>query len=195
MLDFVTELCFVTVLMKIYIFLSCLGLTLICKELALSACRLTVVYPVHTHVQHVPALIPVCPTSKEMQPLLISLWVDISAWITDGSWMLVSAGQESENRAEPRAKCLKRLVHFSSVLPHMRQWVILLFGDNIACLVFWSLCVYPRSDCFYFVCSCAKMCQCNKVLYTVEFSTFPVIWLWERLRLLWCIWTLKTFTL
>lgn len=41
-LNFVTELCFVAVLMKIYIFLSC---TLICKELALLACSLTIVYP------------------------------------------------------------------------------------------------------------------------------------------------------
>lgn len=48
MLDFVTQLCFVTVLMKIYIF-ELLGLTLICKELALLACRLTTVYPVLTH--------------------------------------------------------------------------------------------------------------------------------------------------
>lgn len=48
MLDFVTQLCFVTVLMKIYIF-ELLGLTLMCKELALLACRLTTVYPVLTH--------------------------------------------------------------------------------------------------------------------------------------------------
>lgn len=48
MLDFVTQLCFVTVLMKIYIF-ELFGLTLMCKELALLACRLTIVYPVLTH--------------------------------------------------------------------------------------------------------------------------------------------------
>lgn len=52
-LDFVTELCFVTVLMKIYIF-EPFGLTLICKELALLACRLKDSLP-PSHTQHVPA--------------------------------------------------------------------------------------------------------------------------------------------
>lgn len=69
MLDFVTELCFVAVLMKTYIYIfEPFVLTLICKELALLACRLiTVVLPPthsHTHTQHVPARIPVCQTSK-----------------------------------------------------------------------------------------------------------------------------------
>lgn len=45
MLDFVTELGFVAVLMKIYLFFEPCGLTLICKELALLACRLRVVLP------------------------------------------------------------------------------------------------------------------------------------------------------
>lgn len=54
MLDFVTELCFVAVLMKIsfcfsFFFFQPFGLTMICKELALLACRLTIVNPVFTH--------------------------------------------------------------------------------------------------------------------------------------------------
>lgn len=49
MLNLVTQLGFVTVLMRIYIF-ELLVLTLICKELALLACRLTIVDPVtHKH--------------------------------------------------------------------------------------------------------------------------------------------------
>lgn len=107
-LNFVTELCFVTVLMKIYIFLSC---TLICKELALLACSLTIVYPglIPSHtctsldssvsdVQGNAALDVFFIMNHELWSCCLN---GVGAKLTDGSWTLALAGQESEYDTKP----------------------------------------------------------------------------------------------
>lgn len=65
----------------------------------------------------------------------------------------------------------------SSFAAYIWQWMIL-WGQYCLFFIFWWLCVYPHSDVFSLRCLLlCQMCQCNKVLHTVEFSTFPVIWL------------------
>lgn len=66
---------------NIYIF-ELFGLTLICKELALLACRLTIVYPALTHNTY---QLPVCQTSKETQPFSIFI-VSHELWSCCLSW-------------------------------------------------------------------------------------------------------------
>lgn len=67
----------------------------------------------------------------------------------------------------------------SSVLPRIWNNECSFFGGGVL-LVFnfdHNVCVHIQT---VFTLRCllmCQMCQCNKVLYTVEFSTFPVIWL------------------
>lgn len=59
-----TGLCFVSFDEKIYIFFELLGLTLICKELALLACTLTLVYLLHTPAPRKKQLSEFCSQSN-----------------------------------------------------------------------------------------------------------------------------------
>lgn len=132
-----------------------------------------------------------------------AVWVDISmSWLDVGvSW----SGIRIQHQA--RAKPLDSFhLYFtcSSVLWHI--WDNECFYGVFLSLILITMCArseYAVSTFRLFllwkdVCSCAKMCQCNKVLYTVELST-SFLWfdclraeLWERLRLLWCILTPKS---
>lgn len=120
---------------NIYIF-ELFGLTLICKELALSACRLTVGYPVLTHISYQLGFQcvrlprkrgPDC--SYRVMDYDPAVRVYISAWLTDGSWMSVLAGQEAEYNTKPGPSLEQNLcndsfhLYFtcSSVLPHIYE--------------------------------------------------------------------------
>lgn len=88
---------------------------------------------------------------------------------------------------------------FDCIVPYSFQWFPrqLFNFDHLVCKVlsYFTVNTLSQLNLFLFwknICACAKSCQCNDVLYTVEFSVFPVIeslWieLWERLHLLWCI--------
>lgn len=84
MLHFETELCFVTVLMKIYIFFEMLWLTLICKELALLACRLSIVYPILTHTT--PTSFDSSVSDFQWNAALIIFFVSPKLWSCCLSW-------------------------------------------------------------------------------------------------------------
>lgn len=205
---------------NIYIF-ELFGLTLICKELALLACRLTIVYPALTHTTRTSFQCVRHPRKRSPLVFLLwvmnydpAVWVDISVWFTEGSWMLVLAGQESEYDTEPGplAKSMKWLIWSLFYLQlcfatYTRQCVIffLFVFDNIV------FNFYPYSRCgrgeytvstfrlllWEDVCSCAKCV--NAIRSYTLWSSQPFLWLgsswvklWERLRLLWCILTPNT---
>lgn len=92
---------------NLYIFeLQRLGL--ICKELALLTCSLTVVYPglIPSHTRtRIPAWIPVCQYFLQyfffLYELLSCCRSDIAAKLTDGSLMWALAGQKSQHETKP----------------------------------------------------------------------------------------------
>lgn len=82
---------------------------------------------------------------------------------------------------------------YFNIICYRQIWSILFFFWSQYFSSFISIHVHVRSKChkvstvrfifhlkIYFLC---QTCQCNKVLYTVEFSAFPVIWLFLCLTL------------
>lgn len=89
---------------NLYIFeLQRLGL--ICKELALLTCSLTVVYPglipSHTHAYtSLDSSVSVFSSVFFLYELLSCCWSDIAAKLTDGSLMWALAGQKSQHETK-----------------------------------------------------------------------------------------------
>lgn len=139
----------------IYIF-ELSGLIQICKELALLACRRHNTYQLRFQCVRPPA--KRSPYYMNFDP---AVWVDARAWLTDGGWMSVLAGQESEYYLWNES--IRRYLNCSSVLPHIwdNVWFLFFLWQHCLSLLWITRSEYTVSTFRSFllwgdVCSCAK---------------------------------------
>lgn len=140
---------------------------------------------------HVPAKIPVCQTSevlfsssffKIMNPEVWSCFVSAEHLWKVNVNLCWSGIRWHRTKARPTQKCT-RLIFYLQFLFARNHNIVFNF-DLCACKASIQS-IHIWVDINFFLC---KMCQCNKVLHTVELSVSGAE-VWEWLHLLWCILT------